>query len=109
MATETNSQSATYQDWDEETYVQYRARRATMQMTTSNITVPGNQYLHAGDKIKLYLRDSIPDHKTSVDSYDKELSGNYLIYRMCTEYSMVPKKECWTAATLVRDTLNKNC
>ena len=109
LATETNSQSATYQDWDEETYVQYRARRATMQMTTSNITVPGNQYLHAGDKIKLYLRDSIPDHKTSVDSYDKELSGNYLIYRMCTEYSMVPKKECWTAATLVRDTLNKNC
>ncbi len=109
LATETNSQSATYQDWDEETIVQYKARRATMQLTTANITVPGNQYLHAGDKIKLYLRDSRPDHKTSVDSYDKELSGHYLIYRLCQYFSMVPKKECWTAATLVRDTINKNC
>ena len=104
-----NSQSATFQDWDEETIVQYHARYATMLMSTSNMTIPGNQYLHAGDKVKIYLRDSRPDAKTDVDSYDKELSGHYLIYKMRQYYSMVPKKECYSALTLVRDTLNKNC
>ena len=103
------TQSATFQDWDEETIVQYHARYATMLMSTSNMTIPGNQYLHAGDKVKIYLRDSRPDAKTDVDSYDKELSGHYLIYKMRQYYSMVPKKECYSALTLVRDTLNKNC
>ena len=104
-----NSQSATFQDWDEETIVQYHARYATMLMSTSNMTIPGNQFLHAGDKVKIYLRDSRPDAKTDVDSYDKELSGHYLIYKMRQYYSLVPKKECYSALTLVRDTLNKNC
>jgi len=104
-----NSQSATFQDWDEETIVQYHARYATMLMSTSNMTIPGNQFLHAGDKVKIYLRDSRPDAKTDVDSYDKELSGHYLIYKMRQYYSMVPTKECYSALTLVRDTLNKNC
>ena len=68
-----------------------------------------HRFLSAGDKVKIYLRDSRPDAKTDVDSYDKELSGHYLIYKMRQYYSLVPKKECYSALTLVRDTLNKNC
>ncbi len=102
-------QSTDFQDWDEETIVQYNARRATMTLSISDLVVPGNQYLHAGDKIKLYLRASLPDAKTTIDGYDKELSGDYLIYSVTQWFSMAPKKECWTSCTLVRDTINKNC
>ena len=104
-----NSQSATFQDWDEETVVQYHARYATMNLSTSNLTIPGNQYLNAGDKVKLYLRDSRPDAKVEADTYDKELSGHYLIKHLRHYFAMVPKQECYTALTLVRDTLNRNC
>ena len=104
-----NSQTAQFQDWDEETIVQYHARYATMFMAQSNLTIPGNQYLSAGDKVKLYLRDSRTDSKVEADTYDKELSGHYLVFKIRHFFSMVPKQECYTALTLVRDTLNKNC
>ena len=103
-----NSQSAEYQDWDEETVVQYHARYATMFLSTSKVVVPGNQYLHAGDKVKLYLRASIPDAQVQADSYDKELSGHYLIYELTHTFNHL-LGECSTALTLIRDTLNKNC
>lgn len=103
------SQAADFQDWDADTVVQYKARRATMGINVSNVVVPGNQNLNAGDKIKLYLRDSAPDAVIGPDGYSKEHSGHYLIYKIRHVYANIPKKECWTMATLVRDTINKNC
>ena len=113
VSTEDQSEERTdgateYQDWGPMTKCQYNARRATMVMNVSNVVIPGNAKLRAGDKITLKLASSTPDAFRRADDEDKRRSGDYLIFRLAHRYSMVPR-ECFTAATLVKDSLNKNC
>lgn len=97
-----------YPDWGPYTYCQYNARRATMAMNVSNVVVPGNSLLRAGDKIKLNIQSSKPDSAKDADDEDLRRGGEYLIFRLAHRYSMEPR-ECFTATTLVKDSMNKNC
>ena len=97
-----------YPDWGPYTVCQYNARRATMAMNVTNVVVPGNSQLRAGNKIKLHIQSSKPDHAKDDDDEDLRRSGAYLIFRLAHRYTMTPR-ECFTAATLVKDSMNKNC
>ena len=97
-----------YPDWGPYTVCQYNARRATMVMNVTNVVVPGNSQLRAGNKIKLHIQSSKPDHAKDDDDEVLRRSGAYLIFRLAHRYNMTPR-ECFTAATLVKDSMNKNC
>jgi len=97
-----------YPDWQPYTVCQYNARRATMAMNVSNVVVPGNSELRAGDKIKLHIQSSKPDAEKEADDEDLRRGGDYLIFRLAHRYTMSPR-ECFTATTLVKDSMNKNC
>lgn len=97
-----------YPDWGPYTVCQYNARRATMAMNVTNVVVPGNSELRAGQKIKLHIQSSKPDHAKDADDEDLRRSGAYLVFRLAHRYSMTPR-ECFTAMTLVKDSMNKNC
>tara|TARA_Y100000361_G_scaffold69963_2_gene61821 strand:- start:72067 stop:73401 length:1335 start_codon:yes stop_codon:yes gene_type:complete len=99
---------ADVQDWGRYTVCQYNARRATMAMNVSNLVVPGNHNLCAGQKVDLLIKSSKPDAEKSDDDKDLMRSGNYLIFRIAHRYNRVAN-ESYSAMTLVRDTSNKNC
>ena len=79
-----------------------------MAMNVSNLVVPGNHNLCAGQKVDLLIKSSKPDAEKSDDDKDLMRSGNYLIFRIAHRYNRVAN-ESYSAMTLVRDTSNKNC
>jgi hypothetical protein len=79
-----------------------------MAMNVTNVVVPGNSELRAGQKIKLHIQSSKPDHAKDADDEDLRRSGAYLVFRLAHRYSMTPR-ECFTSMTLVKDSMNKNC
>ena len=100
----------TVQDWDEQTIVQYNARRATMALSVANMVVPGNQFLFAGDKVNVQLRSSTPSAYSSIDKgADKQRSGEWLIFKIAHTFLRQPDNKAYTTMTLCRDTINKNC
>lgn len=77
---------APYADWQKYFAAQSLSRYSTLQNQECTVVIPGNSQICAGDRVKIKLRNKVPDVQANSEPWDRESSGVYLISEVTHEY-----------------------
>lgn len=77
---------APYADWQKYFAAQSLSRYSTLQNQECTVVIPGNSQICAGDRVKIKIRNKVPDAQANSEPWDRESSGVYLISEVTHEY-----------------------
>tara|TARA_B100000700_G_scaffold272841_1_gene316715 strand:+ start:385 stop:1773 length:1389 start_codon:yes stop_codon:yes gene_type:complete len=77
---------APYADWQKYFAAQSLSRYSTLQNQECTVVIPGNSQICAGDRVKIKIRNKVPDVEARSEPWDRESSGVYLISEVTHEF-----------------------